>query len=68
MLVKVRIPGLYLFRGPEMEFLDINLTKAPCHSHSLLLADFKENHTLFWFLKILTKKSAKKRKLESFHQ
>jgi hypothetical protein len=27
---------------------------APCYSQSLLLADFKENHSLLWFLKILT--------------
>ncbi len=24
---------------------------APCYSQSLLLADFKENHTLLWFYK-----------------
>jgi hypothetical protein len=39
---------------PEMEFLDISLTKdsrsfAPCYSQSRLLADFKENRTLLWF-------------------
>jgi hypothetical protein len=37
-----------------MEFLDINNNKrvesfAPCNSQSLLLADFKENHSLLWF-------------------
>jgi hypothetical protein len=37
-----------------MEFLDISLTKelesfAPCDSQSLILQDFKENHTLLWF-------------------
>jgi hypothetical protein len=39
---------------PEMEFLDISLTKnssffAPCSSQSFLLEGFKENHTLLWF-------------------
>ncbi len=42
----------------EIEFLDISFTKdlsffAPCYSQSLLLADFKEKHTLFGFLKSL---------------
>jgi hypothetical protein len=31
---------------------------APCYSQSPLLADFKENHILLCFEKILTKKSA----------
>jgi len=43
---------------PEMEFLDINLTRlesfAPCYSQSLLLADFKKPNS-FLVLKILTK-------------
>ncbi len=46
-----------LIPSTEMEFLDINLTEvsfALCYSQSLLLADFKENHTLS-----LAKKSAK---------
>ncbi len=37
---------------PEVEFLDINLTKdssAPYYSQYLLLPDFKENHTLLWY-------------------
>jgi hypothetical protein len=45
----------------EMDFLNINLTK-DCrllfhgiNSQSLTLAVFKENHTLLWVLKILTK-------------
>ncbi len=37
---------------PEMDFLDINLTKtrvfAPYYLQSLLMADFKENHTVLW--------------------
>jgi hypothetical protein len=46
-----------------MEFLDVNLKEDSslllhCNSQSLLLADFKENHTLLWFLKSF-KKSAK---------
>jgi hypothetical protein len=40
--------------GSEMEFSDISLIKdlslfAQCYSRSLLVADFKENHTLLWF-------------------
>jgi hypothetical protein len=39
---------------PEMEFLDIKLTKVLSlflrgYSQSLLLADFTENRTLLWF-------------------
>jgi hypothetical protein len=59
---------------PAMEFLDINLTKDSSlllHAihQSLLLADFKENHTLLsaFTLIILTKKIPETRKLESFH-
>ncbi len=33
------------FFMPEMEFLEISLTK----DVGLLLADFKENHTILWF-------------------
>ncbi len=52
--------------SPEMEFLDINLTKDSIlllHArHSpFLLADFKENHTLV--LIILTKRSVKQETL-----
>jgi hypothetical protein len=43
---------LYLLDpGLKVEFLDINLTKdsfATCYSQSLLLADFKENHTVLF--------------------
>jgi hypothetical protein len=47
--------------GPEMEFLHISNrfeSSAPCHSQSLLLADFKENRTLLLVLKIRTKKTS----------
>jgi hypothetical protein len=48
----VKISG-NIFSGKEMEFLDINLKRieslAPCFSQSLLLAEFKGNHTLLWF-------------------
>jgi hypothetical protein len=44
------LPGL---QSPEMELLDINLTKTrvfcSCYSQPLLLVAFKENHTLLWF-------------------
>ncbi len=44
-------PALSRPSAPEIEFLDINLESfAPCYSQSLLLADFKGNHVLFWFL------------------
>jgi hypothetical protein len=33
---------------------------APCYSQSLLLADFKETHTLLWFEKPYNNKSAKR--------
>jgi hypothetical protein len=51
----------------EMEFLDITLKKDSSlllHAiqGSLLLADLKENHTLFWSLKI-----CETRQLESIH-
>jgi hypothetical protein len=37
-------------RQAEMEFLDMKFDKfAPCYSQSILLAEFKENHTLLWF-------------------
>jgi hypothetical protein len=42
-----------LGRCEEIEFLDQFDKKlesfATCYSQSLLLADFKENHTLLWF-------------------
>jgi hypothetical protein len=41
---------------------------APCYSQSLLLADFKKNHTLLWCWKSLQKKIRKTRKLESIHE
>ncbi len=49
-----------------MEFLDINLKKrlesfVPCYSQSLLLVDFKENHTLLWFYKSLQKNPQNKK-------
>jgi hypothetical protein len=34
---------------------------APCYSRSLLLADFKENPTLLWFLKSLRKNPQNKK-------
>jgi hypothetical protein len=41
----------HIKENPEIEFLDINLTKdssfAPCYSQSLL--DLKENYSLLWF-------------------
>jgi hypothetical protein len=57
---------------PEVEFLDINLTKDSSlllhaiHSPFLLLADFTENHTLLGFY--LNKKIPDTRKLESFYE
>jgi hypothetical protein len=54
----------------EIEFLDIKLTKDyfdPCYSQSLLLEDFRENHTLLWFKKS-SKKICETRKLESIHE
>ncbi len=59
---------------PEMEFLDISLTKdsglfAPCYSKSFLLADFKETHTLLCLTyKIHTKKISNTRKLKSIYE
>jgi hypothetical protein len=44
-----------------MEFLDISFVS--WYSQSLLLADFKENHTLLWFKKSLQKKISETRKL-----
>ncbi len=40
---------------------------APCHSQSLLLADFKDNQTLLWFQKYI-QKIREARKLESIHE
>ncbi len=40
---------------------------APCHSQSLLLADFTETHTLFRF-KIPYKKNPRNKKTESIHE
>jgi hypothetical protein len=59
---------------PEMEFLNMNLTKEsslfnPCCSQSLPLADFKETHTvLFSGFKNPYKIIREKRKLESIHE
>jgi hypothetical protein len=56
---------------PEMEFLDINLTKDSSlllHAiHSPFMADFKENHTLLWFEKSL-QKIRETKNLESIHE
>ncbi len=54
-----------------MEFFDINLTKdmsfAARYSQFLLLAGFKENHTLLCFKKSL-QKICETRKLETTHE
>jgi hypothetical protein len=39
---------------------------ATCYSQSILLADFKENHTLLWLKKIPYKKFAKQKKSSLF--
>jgi hypothetical protein len=46
------VMGLRVTTRPEMEFIHFNKrleSFAPRYSQSLLLADFKENPTLFWF-------------------
>jgi hypothetical protein len=41
---------LHEVERPEMEFLDINLTKdSSLLLHAILLSALKENHTLLWF-------------------